>query len=302
MKNLSILAWWLLLLFALQASSLVLDRSHHLFFGQIGIQIIKLCYIGFGSVLFLRYLSFKAQKSYEQMVESFNRAAGKEFVPNNQPKITWLNPILNIVLVILSSIDFTVVFLWREPTYRISIILDLIIWILGLRWVARTYWLKSQGKREKIKAFLDDSRSKMATGQNPTPDIESKSRAKWPFNSMAFLSLLVAILISLWRWNHASQTYKIDDLKACMENEIRKAGDRFYQSGRLDSAFSEESCTQEKSKEISFRLVLNNGEVYLSGIEKDQVDFFGDGKPGNEALVVDLSGRFRDSWVSKNLP
>src|SRR4051794_15727650 len=123
-RNTLFLAWWLLLFLCLQVAALILDRSHHLEWGLIGVHLIKACYLGFALVLFVRYLSFRSQRNFESMVESYNRVAKKGFEAGKIRKDSWLNPFLNLVLVVFSLLDFVLVFNWSEAVFRTSVWLD----------------------------------------------------------------------------------------------------------------------------------------------------------------------------------
>ncbi len=297
MKHLRILAWWLLLLVAMETAAYILDGSHYLFWGVAGVHFLKFAYLGFACVLFFRYLSFRSQKSLEYMVESYNRIAEKPAKIEKLRKDSWVNPFLHLLLVVLTSVNFTLVFHWNETVFQASILLDFLIWLLALRWVARTYWLKSLGKRERIKEFLDDSRSRMKSENPVSPDIEKRTRSMAPYLTLAGLGFFATVLISGLRWEEASRTYRVDDLKACMIKCMGFAAERFYQNGQLEIELAQEACIQEKGKQIKFNLDLLAGEIYLSGKERDSYDFFGNSVLGDEGLVLDPAGRFRKSWV-----
>lgn len=297
MKYLSMLAWWLLLLFAWQVSAAILDGAHYLFWGVVGIYFLKAGYVGFSGIVYFRYLSFRSQKSYETMVESFNRIAEQPIIIEKQPKISWVNPLLNIVLVIIAVLDFSLPFLWNQPVFLGTLVLDLLVWLLILRYVVRTYWLKSVGRREKIKEFLDNSRSKMRSINPSTMQMEKPAQSPAPFWVLAGFSLVATLTLFGWRWQAADRNYRVNDLKNCMVKCIGFAAERFYQNGQKEMKLAQESCVQDWGKEINFSLDLHDGEIFLLGSEKESVDFFGNGTSGDESLVLDPSGRFRSNWV-----
>jgi hypothetical protein len=74
---------------------------------------------------------------------------------------------------------------------------------------------------------------------------------------------------------------------------------RFYQQGELGTRLEEEPCVQALSGKVDLTLDLHEGELLLRGIEKDTLDYFGNGHPGDEGLVLDASGRFRRAWSAK---
>jgi hypothetical protein len=299
MRNPLILAWWLFLLTALEAAALILDRSHHLGWGQIGIHAIKAGYLAFASVIFIRYLSFRSQKSFETMVESYNRVAKKTFEAEKQRKGSWVNPFWNLVLVVLASVDFTLVFQWNESVFKASVLLDLGIWMLLMRWLTRTYWLKSKGTRERLKEVLDDTRSRMRDQIDPEPVVIDKRVAKAPFTALALIALIFALAVSFQRWRQVRAVFRVDDLKACMDHCMRLASVRFYQQGELKIQLEGEPCAQALGGKVDLSLDLHDGELLLRGGEQDTVDYFGNGHPGDEGLVLDVYGRFRRSWTSK---
>ena len=299
MRNPMILAWWLFLLTALEVAVLILDRSHHLGWGRIGIHAIKAGYLGFASVIFIRFLSFRSQRSFESLVESYNRVAKKSFEAEKQRKGSWVNPFWNLVLVVLASVDFTLAFQWNESVFKASVLLDLGIWMLLMRWLTRTYWLKSRGTRERLKEVLDDTRSRMRDQIDPEPVVVVKQVSKTPFTALAMVALALAMVVSAQRWGQVRAVFRVDDLKACMDHCMRLASFRFYQQGELKIQVEGEPCAQALGGSVDLSLDLHDGELLLRGAEKDAVDYFGNGHPGDEGLVLDASGRFRRSWSSK---
>jgi hypothetical protein len=296
MRNALILAWWLFMLACLQIAALILDRSHHLEWGRIGLHVLKTCYLGFAAVLFIRYLSFRAQKSFENLVESYNRVAKKAYEAEKARKDSWVNPFWNLVLLVLASIDFTLVFHWNEPIFKTSLWLDFLIWMLALRWITRTYWLKSKGTRERLKEVLDDTRSRLRSQIAPEPEVVDKRVSKFPFTVLSGLSLLIAAGITAQRWHEVSEVFRVDDLKACMERCMSKASARFYQQGELRVDLAGEPCVQSRQGWVDMSLDLHGGDLFLRAVEVVGADYFGNGRPGDEGLVLDAAGRFRKSW------
>jgi hypothetical protein len=301
MRNPLTLAWWLFLLAFLQASALILDRFHHLEWGLLGLHILKGGYLAFGLVLFVRYLSFRSQKNFESLVESYNRVARKAFEPASVRRDSWLNPFLNLVLVVLSTIDFTMVFNWNVTVLRLSVILDLLIWLLISRWVVRTYWLKSQGTRERLKEAVDDARSK-SRPPDAGPEVASRRVSKAPFATLAALSLAFTLGLSGKRWMDVREAFRIDDLKHCMDRCMRLAATRFYQQGELQIQVEGEPCVQERRGRVDFTMDLFKGDLFLRAYESDSSDYFGDGMRGNQGLVLDANGRYRRAWTSSAVP
>jgi hypothetical protein len=299
MRNPLILAWWLFMLAGLEIAALILDRFHHLEWGRLGVHLVKTGYLGFACVLFIRYLSFRSQKSFETLVESYNRVANRTFTAEKQRKGAWVNPFLNLVLVVLASIDFTLVFAWNEAVFKASVLLDIAIWGLLIRWLTRTYWLKSKGTRERLKEGLDDARSRLREQLAPESPIMDKRVSKVPFNALACFAFLAAFGISLHRWREVRDVFRVDDLKSCMDRCMRMASVRFYQQGELNMEVAGEPCVRERRGKVDMTLDLHDGDLLLHAVESESLDYFGNGHPGDEGLVLDASGRFRRAWSSK---
>lgn len=291
MRNSLVLGWWLFLFTCLQLSTLVLDRSHHLEWGRLGIHLIKTGYLAFACVLFIRYLSFRSQRNFESLVESYNRVAKKVFETGKARKDSWVNPFLNLVLVVLASIDFTLVFQWNEAVFKTSVWLDLIIWALIIRWLGRTFWLKTKGTRERLKEVLDDARSRMRDPASEPQEVE-KAISKTPFTVLSLVSLAIASGIGFQRWDGVRNVFRIDDLKACMEGCMRKASVRFYRHGELQIDVTGNPCVLERKGKVNMSMEFHEGDLRLRAMESDTSDYFGNEKRGDEGLVLDATGRF----------
>jgi hypothetical protein len=279
------------LLGCLQVSTLILDRCHHLEWGLLGTHFIKAGYLGFAGVLFLRYLSFRSQRNFENLVESYNRVAKKAVEAGKIRKDSWLNPFLLLVLVVFTSIDFTLVFQWNEPVFKTSVLLDFFIWILIIRWLGRTFWLKSKGTRERLKEALDDSRSRMRD-TSAEPEAVEKQISKVPFVSLSLFALIVALGMGIQRWRDARNVFRIDNLEACMDQCMRRASSRFYQQGELKIDLAGEPCVQERLGKVRMSMSFHGGELTLRAIENENSDYFGNENLGDEGLVLDAAGRF----------
>jgi hypothetical protein len=296
MRNPLILAWWLFLLSSLEITALILDRSHHLEWGHMGLHLIKAGYLGFACVIFVRYLSFRSQKNFEQLVESYNRVAKKTFEGEKQRKGNWVNPFWNLLLVVFATVDFTLVFQWNEGIFKASVLLDLLIWMLLMRWLTRTYWLKTKGTRERLKEVLDDTRSRLREQLAPETEVVEKSVSKAPFHALSLTALAFALGLSYYRWHQVRAVFRVDDLKACMERSMRTASQRFYQHGDLHLNADAVPCVRALNGKVDMNLDLHQGELFLRAVESDGVDYFGNGSPGDQGLVLDASARFRRSW------
>ncbi|MDQ3001297.1 MAG: hypothetical protein M3Y08_08560 [Fibrobacterota bacterium] len=299
MRNPLILAWWLFMLASLQVAALILDRAHHLEWGQVGVLLIKACYLGFAGVLFIRYLSFRSQKSFENLLESYNLVAKTAIAPEKIRKNSWVNPFLNLVLVVLASINFTLVFNWNEGVFKTSVLLDLVIWLLTLRWLVRVFWLKSKGTRERLKEALDDSRSRMKAPDGVGQEVTEKRISRIPFAVLGLLSIAAALGISWQRWSDVRDVFRVNDLKVCMDRTMRSASGNFYQQGRLEIDMEAFPCIRERNGMVDVSLNLYHGELLMRAVESQGVDYFENGTMGDEGLVLDATGRFRSAWSAK---
>ena len=296
MRNPLILAWWLFLLSALEITALILDGSHHLEWGHVGLHLIKAGYLAFACVILVRYLSFRSQRNFEHLVDSYNRVAVRSFEGEKQRKGGWLNPFWNLLLVVLATVDFTLVFQWNESVFKASVLLDLLIWMLLMRWLTRTYWLKSKGTRERLKEVLDDTRSRLREQLAPEREVVEKSVSKAPFHALSLVALAFALGLSYYRWSQVRAVFRVDDLKACMERSMRTASLRFFQHGEMTLDMESRACLRALRGKVDLSLDLHQGELFLRAVESDGVDYFGNGNPGDQGLVLDASARFRRSW------
>lgn len=295
MRPLLVLAWWLFLIASLQAASLILDGFHHLEWGRLGVHAIKACYVAFAAVLFFRYKSFRSQKPFETMVASYNRVSEKAFKDDKKGEAEWVNPFLLLILLMISILDFLLVFRWNEIVFGTSVWLDFLVWMLAVRWLGRTYWLKAKGTRERLKEILDDSRSRVRAGSIPEPEALERKVPKLPFAALSIASLALALGVSAWRWNSVDLVYRVDDLKACMERSLGRAEILFHKQGRMGFEVPADPCMVSRLGMVDFSLDLQRGELLLRVAEADSVDYFGNGIQGDEGLILDGNGRFRRS-------
>jgi hypothetical protein len=225
-------------------------------------------------------------------VESYNRLSKQAVEPGKIRKDSWLNPLLLLALVVLASVDFTLVFQWNEPVFKLSVWLDFIIWCLIVRWFGRTFWLKGNGARERLKEVLDDARSR-SRGADAEPVFVERRNPKSPYALLAGLSLALALAVSVKRWLDVRDVFKVDDLKACMEKCMRKASVRFYQQGELQIDLEGESCVVQRRGQVNMALDFQGGDLRLSAFEAADTDYFGNDRKGDQGLVLDAAGRFR---------
>jgi hypothetical protein len=284
------LTWWLFLLMCLEGASLLLDSFHHLIWGALGIFLLKSGYLVFAAILFIRFLSFRSQRVFETMVESYNRLSEKPWEPSDQMEMGFYKYLFYPALIALSLSNLISVFHWSEATFRASILLDTLIWLLALGWITRTHWLKARGLREKLKEFLDNARSRRRAGTNAEA---GPGVGKRPFFMVAMISLAVALGVSVQRWRQAAVSFRVDDLKGCMEASFKETSDAFYQQGRLRKDVLETPCLADRREAIRAAQALREGEPYLKVSETESSDYFGDGIEGDEGLELGTAGGFR---------
>lgn len=293
MRSILVLSWWLSLFASMQGAALALDGFHHLEWGRLGAHLLKAFYVAFAAVLFMRYRSFRTQKRFETMLESYSRVSGNAIGDEAFVKGAWINPAILLMLLTLAIADSALIFRWNEAVFGTTVCLDFLIWMLTLRWLGRSYWLKAKGKRERLKEVLDDSRSRMSAGHAPEPGILEKKVSKTPFLALTLSAMLLALGISAMRWRRVESVYRIDDLKACMERCLVRAEARFHEQGQWGMGVPEEPCALDNRGRLDFSLDLRVGELHLSAFERDSSDFFGNGLKGDEGLNLDVAGHFR---------
>ncbi len=291
MRNIRMLAGWLFLLAGLQAAATVLDGFHHLEWGLLGMLLIKAGYLGFALVLFLRYRSFRDQKPYETLAESYRNAVGREPAPDEAQRSSRRNPVFDLALALFAAADLALVLDWNPVGFRISILLDLVIWIGLVRWLVRVQWLKARGARERLKEAVDAARSKRAGAET---DGSPRRIPKAPFRVLAGIAMTLAAAIAWCRWSAAERTFRIDALKQCMEGSMRALADRYYGGEALNQLKpAGEPRLREMSGSLEPALWFSGGDLLLRASETPISDFFGDGTAGNQGLILDANGRFR---------
>src|SRR5690606_35106445 len=173
-----------------------------------------------------------------------------------------------------------------------------LIWSLAVRWLGRTYRLKAKGTRERLKEVLDDSRSRLQAGSVPEPEALERKVPKLPFAVLSIAALALSLGVSVWRWSSSERVYRIDDLKACMETGMEQSALLFHKHGRMGFAVPAEPCILVRKGLVDFSLDLQRGELLLRAAETGTSDYFGNGAPGDEGLILDGNGRFRRGWTA----
>lgn len=297
MRNQLNLAWWILILGGLELSTLILDASHHLPWGRGGLGLLKISYFLFASVLFVRFLSFRNRRSYESMVQTYHRISGQGWTQAVGFGDDWRKFLFYMALVVVSSTNMITPLAWGDAAFRTSIVLDLVFWLMALRWVVRAHWLKHLGRKEKLKEGIDAAISRHKAPEGPGPDqVEPGtgiSTARWPFFVLFTLMTVATLALSGWRWTTADRVYHHAALKGCLLVCLDRALDRFHREGRLDEGIHELSCLSRYRDQVEIGIGFQRGELLLWAIEKPGKDYFGNGRPGDQGMMLDAEGRFR---------
>lgn len=297
MRNPLSLAWWILILGGLEVSTLILDRSHHLAWGRGGLGLLKASYFVFSTVLLIRFLSFRNRRSYEDMVQTYAHLSGRGWTQPIGFGDDWRKFWFYMALVVISSTNLITPLAWGDATFRTSILLDLAFWVLALRWVVRAHWLKSLGRKERLKEGLDDARSrhKVSGGQasGPVEPAPARAATPWTFRTLLLVTGLATLSLSGWRWMTADRVYQHAALKGCLLDCLDRALDRFHREGRLDDGIRKQACLWPYREQVEIGMGFQRGELLLWTIEKPGQDYFGNGKPGDQGMMLDAEGRFR---------
>lgn len=294
------LAWWLLLLASMQVSARILDGFRFLGWGAFGYSVLKALYLAFAAVLLIRYRSFRRQRTYESLAESYQRVAGKEYDSAAARRDSRLNPFLHWLLVVLAALDVALAWVPGLLPFRITIALDAAIWLLIIRWVARACWLGSRGARERLKAAVDDARSR-SRPVDAEPVATPKRVSPVPFALLGVTALALSLGIALVRWTGSGQVFRIGELETCMDAGMRDAAAGFYQEGQARVGLADEACVRRLAGQVDFSLDWSGGELRLRAGESPASDFFGNGKTGDEGLALDGNAFFRKTRAGEGL-
>jgi hypothetical protein len=192
----------------------------------------------------------------------------------------------------LAILDAALAWIPDLAFFRVTIGLDLAIWLLVARWVARACWLRSRGARERLKEAVDDARSRTRpAGSDPERVPRRVSPA--PFIALAALSLGLTLALGGVRWADSEAVFRLDDLQHCMDVSMRAASVQFYQQGETKVSLAAEPCIKKSAGQVDFSLEWAEGELRLRAVENPNEDYFGDGTPGDEGLALDGNGNFR---------
>lgn len=291
MGNVLKLFWWLLMLSALQASACILDGFRYIGWGLFGYLVLKGMYLAFAGVLLFRYRSFRRQRAFEGLAETYQKMSGKDFAGGSARRESRLHPFLTWAMLALAVMDAALAWFTDLTAFRATIALDLAIWLLMSRWVARACWLRSRGARERLKEAVDDARSRARAADPDSPAAPARVSPA-PFVALAAMSLALSLGFGIKRWVDAEAVSRMNDLQRCMDACMRQASMRFYQQGEGRGSVADEPCVRRLEAQVDLSLDWSGGELRLRAVEKPDADYFGDGRPGDEGLALDGNGNF----------
>jgi hypothetical protein len=107
------------------------------------------------------------------------------------------------------------------------------------------------------------------------------------------LTCLGTLALGGWRWTTADRVYHHAALKGCLLDCLERALERFHREGRLDASLQKQGCLWRYREQVEVGMGFQRGELLLWTIEKPGQDYFGNGKPGDQGLMLDAEGRFR---------
>jgi hypothetical protein len=261
---------------------------------MLGFCVVKAVYLAFAWIVILRHRSFRRQRAFEALAESYHRVAGKDFDPKAARRESRLNPALNKLLLALASADCVLAFAWNLGAWRGSILLDIAIGLLMIRWVARAGWLRARAARERLKSAVDDARS-LARPQTGGPEAAPKRVSPVPFAVLAAFAMAGVVGLGTWRWAHAQRAFRVGEADRCLGTILRTASERFYQQGQARLGMGEEDCVKALAGRVGFRLEWGGGELRVRAGEAAGSDYFGNGTAGDEGRIMDANGRARSA-------
>ena len=285
------MVWWLSLLLVLEGAAWVLDSFHHMPWGRMSVLLLKAGYLFFAVILFFRYLSFRSQGVFESMVEAVNRITGGGKRPV-KPKFDLYNPIYYLGLILVSSANILTLFRWREADFRLSLLLDAVIWMLVVIWVARVHLLKALGRKEKLKDFLDDARSRARNSKPGALELPRPGR-KLRIIIPAVAAFVLTMALCWGRWQRSGVAFRVDSLKACLEEGFKSDLEAFYREGKLGTEGPRRTCLARRQDSLNVALSLRSGEPTMRAMESKSADYFGNGIMGDEGLELGPDLKFR---------
>jgi len=225
------------------------------------------------------------------LAETYQRMSGKDFAGGSARRESRILPFLTWAMPALAALDLALAWFTDLTAFRITIGLDLAIWLLISRWVARACWLRSRGARERLKEAVDDARSRSHAA---APDSQAAPArvSPAPFLALAAMSLAVSLGFGIKRWADAEAVSRMDALQRCMDASMRQASARFYQQGESKVSLTDEPCVKRLEAQVELSLTWSGGELRLRAVEKTDADYFGNGRPGDEGLALDGNGNF----------
>jgi hypothetical protein len=256
--------------------------------------LLKASYLAFASVLLVRFLSFRTQKSFETMLDSYNRIATMPWDSGQGFGSEWRKLFYHLGLVVVASANFLTSWAWSRTSFQAGIFLDLVFWSLALRWVVRAHWLKALGRKENLKARLDLARSRRREALEEAPPMPSRVPA-WPYLSLFIGAVAMTLVLSFERWRTSVRVFRLGDLKSCLLDCMDMGLEGFHRDGKLVKDLDRVPCLARHRDQVEVTLGFQRGEILLWAIERPGWDYLGNGRNGDQGLMLDAEGRFRST-------
>jgi hypothetical protein len=256
--------------------------------------LLKASYLAFAMVLLVRFLSFRNQKSFESMLDSYNRIAVVPWSSGYGFGGDWHKLLYHMGLVMVASVNFLTPWVWSRASFQAGIFLDLVFWSLALRWVVRAHWLQALGRKENLKAGLDLARSRRREALEEAPPTPNRTPA-WPFLSLFVAGVGMTLALSFERWSDSGRTFLLGDLKACLRDCLDLGLARFHRDGKLIQDMGQVPCLARHREGVEVTMGFQRGELLLWAIERPARDYLGNGRNGDQGLMLDAEGRFRNT-------
>jgi hypothetical protein len=263
------------------------------------LQLLRLAFVMTGSVLLLRFLSFRAQRPWEKLKSAYAQTSGIEPAIRVAPNHGGVNLALFLgwILSGVAALILGLPHILEKTGWQATQVLDLAAWFFAWIWAAKVSWLRAARSRETLKMSLDDLRSKRGHASSPIREYKpGTARAKTLF-AFLFLGGLGALLATAaWRLSGAAGNAAKVSVADCMDQSWRNATAAFEKQGQPPTAQTPD-CAPD-SAQYQWDVSQDESGITLSAWESEQADPFRDGWNGNQGLRLVPEGR----WVEVERP